>query len=118
MKKKILRDPETGEIVGATRAPFLKAKLESKYGKESASSDDSYKLQLQQLVDEGWEVASEGPSGAQLKKVKKVRIITMLCIAVVVPAFLFSEYEIGVVALVLGGLNHFLTKEQKKFLPK
>ena len=42
----------------------------------------------------------------------------MLCIAVVVPAFLFAEYEIGVVALVLGGLNHFLLKEQKKFLPK
>ena len=73
MKKKILRDPETGEIVGATRAPFLKAKLESKYGKESASSDDSYKLQLQQLVDEGWEVASEGPSVAQLKKLKKLK---------------------------------------------
>ena len=66
-------------------------------------------------MDEGWEVASEGPR-AQLKKVKKVRIITMLCIAVVVPAFLFAEYEIGVVALVLGGLNHFLTILNNRFI--
>ena len=31
MKKRILRDPDTGEIVGATRAPFLKSKLEREF---------------------------------------------------------------------------------------
>jgi len=39
MKKRILRDPETGEIVGATRAPFLKAKLESQFMEEKISED-------------------------------------------------------------------------------
>ena len=40
MKKRILRDPETGEIVGATRVPFLKAKLESKFSKNVSLSDE------------------------------------------------------------------------------
>tara|TARA_B110000495_G_C22842692_1_gene491450 strand:- start:71 stop:406 length:336 start_codon:yes stop_codon:yes gene_type:complete len=40
MNKKILRDPETGEIVGATRVPFLKAKLESKFSKDLPPSGD------------------------------------------------------------------------------
>ena len=40
MKKRILRDPETGEIVGATRAPFLKAKLESQFMEEKISEDN------------------------------------------------------------------------------
>ena len=40
MKKRILRDPETGEIVGATRAPFLKAKLESQFIREKISEDN------------------------------------------------------------------------------
>tara|TARA_B100000941_G_scaffold287132_1_gene261783 strand:- start:208 stop:552 length:345 start_codon:yes stop_codon:yes gene_type:complete len=34
MKKRILRDPNTGEIIGATKAPFLKAKLEEEYNEE------------------------------------------------------------------------------------
>ncbi len=40
MKKRILRDPETGEIVGATRVPFLKAKLESKFSKNVPLADE------------------------------------------------------------------------------
>ena len=34
MKKRILRDPDTGEIIGATKAPFLKAKLEEEFNEE------------------------------------------------------------------------------------
>jgi hypothetical protein len=40
MKKRILRDSKTGEIVGATRAPFLKAKLESQFMEEKISEDN------------------------------------------------------------------------------
>lgn len=41
MKKRILRDPGTGEIVGATRAPFLKAKLEAKFSEKKVQTDES-----------------------------------------------------------------------------
>ena len=82
------------------------------------ANDDIFKVQLQKHIEEGWEVVSEGPSGAQLKQPKKVRLVTYLCIAGTVIAFLAGQFLIGGVALVLAGLNHFLTKEKKMFLSK
>ena len=39
MKRRILRDPNSGEIVGATRVPFLKAKLEAEFNDQSKGSN-------------------------------------------------------------------------------
>lgn len=76
-----------------------------------------YSAQLADHIRKGWEVVSEGPSGAQLKRGKRMRIMTMLFIALGFFA-LFVQPVLGGILLVLGVLNHAMTKDQSKFLPK
>jgi hypothetical protein len=78
MKKRILRDPETGEIIGATRVPFLKAKLESKFSKNPLSDDPEPDIDIGE---------SESEHKQKINKVAQWIIAFLLGIAVTILFF-------------------------------
>jgi len=51
MKRRILRDPDSGEIIGATRAPFLKAKLEAEFNDQDKGFSSMEDIK-EELADE------------------------------------------------------------------
>jgi len=51
MKRRILRDPDSGEIIGATRAPFLKVKLEAEFNDQDKGSSSMEDIK-EELADE------------------------------------------------------------------
>lgn len=69
---------------------------------------------LKRLIENGWEMVSEGPSGAQLKKPKKMRTQTkvVLWIGVV----LLVAAGLGVLFIILALLDYAMQKDQTYFL--
>lgn len=80
----------------------------------ATSSALTYESALSQLIEKGWTVASEGASGAQLKKAKTMRSADKWCIGLGVPLLLVGA---GLLLIIIGLLDYaFFTKDQLYFL--
>lgn len=69
---------------------------------------------LKHLVNDGWEVVSEGPSGAQLKKPKKMK--TQTKVAMLVGAVLVFAWGIGVLVILFALIDYAMQKDESYFL--
>lgn len=84
----------------------------------SAQTND-YDSALKNALSKGWVVASEGPSGAQLRKPKRMRLLDTLCLVTGVGVAMLYNLLLGG-ALVLAAVIDYalLTKERTAFLSR
>lgn len=76
-----------------------------------------YPTRLQALTQAGWQVVSEGPSGAQMKKAKVLRTADKWCIGIGVPLVFFWGF--GLLLIAVGMLDYwFFTKDETYFLAR
>jgi hypothetical protein len=72
---------------------------------------------LQQALQQGWIVVSDGPSGAQLSKKKTMRGADKVCL--VLGIFGLLLYGLGIILIAIAVLDYaFFTKEQTAFLSR
>ncbi len=72
---------------------------------------------VQSLVQSGWKVVSDGPTGIQLEGPKKMRGLDKLCLAIGILTFWL--YGLGLIFIFLALVDYaFLTKPETKFIPR
>jgi hypothetical protein len=78
----------------------------------------NYSETLAQLTSDGWLLVTEGTSGAQLKKPKKMKTLDSVC-AIAGVVFLFFFWPIGLLLILIAVLDlAFFTKERTHFLSR
>ena len=100
-------------------SPFRRGKPAAPVFNPDASEEAAEALlqQIAELVAQGWEVISDGPSGVQLRAPKKIKRIDLICLIVGVPTVVF--YGLGLILIGLGLIDYFVfTKAPTKFLPR
>lgn len=79
---------------------------------------NTYPEMLAKLTSDGWQLVSEGPSGAQLKKPKKMKTLDSLC-AIAGVVLLFFLWPLGLLLILIAVLDLlFFTKEQSHYLSR
>jgi hypothetical protein len=78
----------------------------------------TYDVALQGALKSGWIMVSEGPSGAQLKKPKKMRGLDKLCLLAGVAVGLFNVIVGGFLILIAVVDYAVLTKDRTQFLSR
>lgn len=77
----------------------------------------AFQHQIAELVDERWEVISDGPTGVQLRAPKKIKLIDLICLIIGLPMVIF--WGLGLILIGLGLIDHFVfNKAETKFLPR
>ena len=78
----------------------------------------NYDAVLQELVGKKWEMVSEGPSGAQLKGPKKMRMLDKGCLVLGAALLLFQPI-VGAILVAVALVDFaFLTKQPTHFLSR
>ena len=78
------------------------------------ANHDLYAKLLGALVDAGWQVTSEGPSGAQLAKPKEMKLQTK--VALVIGAVLVMAWGLGLIIMFFALIDYWMTKPATHFL--
>jgi len=82
-----------------------------------APAGPSFESILAEMTASGWQMVSEGSSGAQLKKGKEMSTADKVCIGIGVPLLLM--WGVGLLLILIGVLDYaFFTKEQTHFLSR
>lgn len=72
---------------------------------------------VESLVNEGWKIVSDGPSGTQLEGPKKMKGLDKVCF--VFGVLTFWVYGIGFFFMLIAGIDYwFLTKAETKFIAR
>lgn len=71
---------------------------------------------LQDHVEAGWKILSDGPSGVQLEGPKQMRLQTKVAIIIGIP--LVFVYGLGLIIILLAMLDHAMAKPPTVFLAK
>lgn len=75
-----------------------------------------YRGHIQHYTNQGWEVVSEGPSGAQLREPKKMRSLDRAVLVVGIP--LVFLWGLGVLLIAIALIDYiFLTPQKTLFIP-
>lgn len=78
----------------------------------------NYSETLAKLLNNKWQMVSEGPSGAQLKLPKKMKTLDSIC-AIIGVVCLFFLWPLGLLLILIAILDFaFFTKEQTFFLSR
>ncbi len=76
----------------------------------------TYRQRLEYLIAQGWEMKSEGPSGAQLVGEKKMRTLDRICLWLGILTVVF--YGVGLIFIIIAMIDYaFFTERAKYFLP-
>jgi hypothetical protein len=82
------------------------------------NTSNAYSETLAKLTADGWQLVTDGPSGAQLKKPKKMRTLDSVC-AVIGVVCLFFAWPLGLLLILIAILDFaFFTKERTHFLSR
>lgn len=86
-------------------------------GTSTASGPLGYSDALAKALNRGWVMVSEGPSGAQLRKPKKMSSLDKVCLGLGIPLlFLFG---VGLILILVAVLDYaFFTKEKTAFISR
>ena len=68
------------------------------------------------MTASGWEMVSEGTSGAQMKKAKEMSTAAKICIGVGIPGLFLAG--LGIILILAGVLEYALSKEPTHFLSR
>lgn len=79
-------------------------------------NDDRYDTILRRLIADKWEVVSEGPSGDQLRGVKKMTSTGKG--AMLVGTVLVFAYGIGIIVIAFALIDHAMQKAPTHFLQR
>ena len=83
----------------------------------SEEAAEAFQQQIAELVARRWEVISDGPTGAQLRAPKKMKVIDLICLIIGLPTNVF--YGLGLILIGLGLIDYLIfTKAETKFLPR
>ena len=84
---------------------------------QNTSHDDRYKKLLSFAISEGWTVSSEGPSGAQLKKPRKMATSTKVVLYLGI--ILLLAWGVGLILIIISLIDYYVrTKEQTYYLDR
>ena len=76
----------------------------------------NYRQRLEFMIAQGWELKSEGPSGAQLVGAKKMRTLDRICLWLGILTVVF--YGVGLIFIIIAMIDYaFFTVRAKYYLP-
>ena len=73
------------------------------------------KTEMIELLNAGWKITHEGPSGTQLEAPKKMRLLDKVCL---VAGILTAFWGIGILLMLIAVLDYaFFTKPETRLFP-
>lgn len=86
------------------------------FAEPSAKSAPSYQQIIAKVTSEGWQVVTEGPSGAQIKRPRIMR--TQTKVVLFVGFLLLIAYGAGLLFLIIGGIDYAMTRPGAHFVSR